>query len=174
MKICFFADASSIHTQSRLEWFIDKGYEVHLISNKNAKIGNVNVHYIGPLIHIPYFSILGLLILKIRTIKKLIKEINPDIIHGFYFVEHGFYASASGFKPLIVSAMGSDIATVPETSKIAMLICKFVLKKADVVHVHDELAKRRLMELGCDEKKYLFNLGELIHLNFPRMQNAKY
>lgn len=79
MKICYFADAQSIHTQRWVKHFAKRGHEVHLISVKPAEIENANFHYIGPLISIPYFSILFLLILKITTIKiprgeKYIKE----------------------------------------------------------------------------------------------------
>ncbi len=152
MKICYFADAGNIH-HGRAEGFANRDYEVHLISFKNAEIENVNVHYIGPFIYIPHFSILALLILKLRPIKKLIKEINPDIIHGHYLLEHGFYAVISGFKPMVVSAMGGDIETDIESSKINRLLYKFIFKKADVIHAHNEPAKRRLVELGCNEKK---------------------
>jgi len=72
MKICYFADAQSIHTQRWVKHFAEKGHEVHLISFTNAEIENVNFHYIGPFIRIPYFSILGSLILKFIKIKKLI------------------------------------------------------------------------------------------------------
>lgn len=114
MKICYFADAQSIHTERWVKWFVKRGHEVHLISFKKAKIENVNFHYIGPLKSVPYFSILCspilfLLFLKFRTIRKLIKEIDPDIVHGHYLTEHGFLAAASGFKPLVVSAWGSDV-----------------------------------------------------------------
>ena len=74
MKICYFADAQSIHTQRWVKHFAEKGHEVHLISFTNAEIKNVNFHYIVPLIRIPYFSILCTIVFKIRTINKLIKE----------------------------------------------------------------------------------------------------
>ncbi len=133
MKICYFADAQSIYTQRWVKHFIDKGHEVHLISFKKAEIKNVKFHYIGPLISLPYFSILFLLFLKFRTIRKLIKEINPDIVHGHYLIEHGFLAASSGFKPLVVSVWGSDILVSPKNSFISKFILKYTIKKADLV-----------------------------------------
>ncbi len=47
MKICYFADAQSIHTQRWVKHFAERGHEVRLISYKKAKIENVNGHYIG-------------------------------------------------------------------------------------------------------------------------------
>lgn len=156
MKICYIADGQSIHTQRWVKYFANKGHEVHLISYKNAEIENVNFHYISPRIRIPYFSIFGtliLVVLKIRTIKRLIKEINPDIIHGHYLIDPGFYAAASGFKPLVVSAWGSDVLVRPKKSVVSRWITKYVLKRADLIHSVSEYLTEELILLGVDKEK---------------------
>jgi len=85
--------------------------------------------------------------------QKNYKKIRPDIIHGHFITDFGLPTIFFGNYPKVVSAMGSDISSDVEKSKISMLNCKLILKKADIVLAHDEPAKRRLMELGCDEKK---------------------
>ena len=46
---------------------------------------------------------------KIIKVKRLVKNISPDIIHGHFVSGGGCYAYLSGFKPLVVTAWGSDI-----------------------------------------------------------------
>ncbi|CEG13478.1 putative glycosyltransferase [groundwater metagenome] len=152
MKICYFADANTLHAQRWVKHFTERGHEVHLISVKNAEITGVNFYYISPLIKIPYFSYLGSLPFKIRTIKQLIKEINPDIVHGHYLLEHGFYAAASGFKPLVVSAWGSDVLVSPKKSIINRLTLKYVLKKADIVLGESEKIKNEILKYHTTKK----------------------
>ena len=49
MKICYLADAGSVHTQRWVKYFADKGHEVHLISFISfgeCNIKNVKLHQI--------------------------------------------------------------------------------------------------------------------------------
>lgn len=155
MKICYLADAQSIHTQRLAKHFAERGYEVHLISFKSAKIENVKVHLITPLLYIPYFSILSSSIFNIIKIKKLIKEINPDIIHGHYITEYGFCAAVSGFKPLVVSAWGSDVLIEPKKSFIKKLILKYTIRKSDIIHSVSKNLTKELISYSTDKERII-------------------
>jgi len=148
MIISYFADSQSIHTQRWVKHFAERGHEVHLISLKKAKIEGVDFHYIGPPIPIHYFSYLFLSILKSRKIKKIIKEIKPDIVHGHYLIEHGFLAAASGFKPLVVSAWGSDVLVYPKNCFINKFILKFTLKNSDLIFTESKIMKKEIEKYG--------------------------
>lgn len=45
---------------------------------------------------------------SIPKLKKLLRHNEYDIIHGHYFYS-GMIASLSGFRPVVVSLMGSDV-----------------------------------------------------------------
>jgi len=159
MKICLIASSTSIHTRRWLKFLVKKGYEVHLISFSSTIIEGVIVHSLnakfsfGPLSKISP-ALPALLDLRfIPKIKKILKKIKPDILHGHYLTCYAFFAACTGFRPLVVSAWGSDIATDPDKSWFLKLIVKYVLGKADLVHVGDEPAKKRAIELGCQPNK---------------------
>ncbi|MFC2004919.1 glycosyltransferase, partial [Chloroflexota bacterium] len=52
MKICFIADARSVHTQKWVKYFANNGNDVHLISCKplprHYDYGGTKVHIIKP------------------------------------------------------------------------------------------------------------------------------
>jgi glycosyltransferase involved in cell wall biosynthesis len=79
----------------------------------------------------------------------LLNDIKPDIVHAHYITKHGFWAAKTGFRPLVLSAWGSDIAGAHITNKHIGYI-KYTLSRADLVHTADNPGKDRLIELGCD------------------------
>jgi len=93
--------------------------------------------------------------LRIIDVKRAVNAINPDVLHALYASHYGVYAALSGFHPLIISALGSDILISPERSKMFRFSLQFALRKADLVHVADEGGRKTLIELGCDPRKIL-------------------
>lgn len=150
MKICYLADASSIHTQRWVKYFAERGHDVHLISYNPASINDVKI-YVLPKTKNQFLTF----ILRFFWVKRLIKNIKPDLLHAHYIGGYGWYGALSGFHPFVVSAWGSDIAVDPERSKLHRFLVKYVLKKVDLVHTGDEPGKERLIGLGCDERRIL-------------------
>jgi glycosyltransferase involved in cell wall biosynthesis len=45
-------------------------------------------------------------------IRKIIKEIEPDILHGGWIPAHGFISALSGFHPFLLMPWGSDVSKI--------------------------------------------------------------
>ncbi|MFW6130253.1 MAG: glycosyltransferase family 4 protein [Atribacterota bacterium] len=148
MKICYIGDAASIHTKRWVEWFVNKGYDVHLITDRSGYIHDTTIHRVKEGRSPISFAMEAL------SVKKLIKKIKPDIVHAHYVSSYGFFGAYSGFHPFIVSAWGSDILVDPQQSKFVNRCVKYTLKKADVIttdgkNTYDEM----LNNLGADIDK---------------------
>lgn len=158
MRICFVGNAGSVHVKRWAKYFVDRGYEVHVISHIKHKVDGTYVDKLtngiaGATVHeLATISKLNFLMGPLQT-RGLIKKIKPDIVHAHQVTPYGFYAACSGFHPLVVSALGDDISTNPEKSEILRLMCKFVLKKADLLHTGDARGEKRLIELGADKRR---------------------
>jgi glycosyltransferase involved in cell wall biosynthesis len=130
MRILYLADAGSIHTQRWVEHFANKGHEVHLISYRSwggGDIQNMNLYQLK-------MSPLPINLLRhVKQIRRLIKIIKPDLLHAHYISTYGFLGALSGFRPLIMSAWGSDVLVVPENSKIGRFKVKYALQKANLI-----------------------------------------
>lgn len=70
---------------------------------------------------------------NLRRMRKLVREFNPDIVHGHYLTVGGLYAALSGGKRIVGSAWGSDIYYGPKRSLKERLILRYVLRKCDFV-----------------------------------------
>ena len=157
MKICYLADAGSIHTQKWAKHFASKGNEVHIISFRNADIQNVEVHFLNVHGFISISPVASLLsragyILWARKIKRLVNKINPDILHAHWATSYGLLAALTGFHPFILSAWGSDILISPESNRLMKIIVEFNLKKADVVTATSRTLSIATKKLIYDEK----------------------
>lgn len=134
MRICYLADANSSHTKKWCKFFKEKGYEIHVISLNNGKIDGVNVYslsidnekvaYGGVFSKLSYLS-------RILKIRKLVKSINPDILHAHYASSYGLLGSLCKFKPYVLSVWGSDIYSFPKEHTLKKKVIEYNLKKAD-------------------------------------------
>jgi len=152
MKICYIADAGSIHTQKWVRYFAEGGHKVHLISSNPTTqdvFPNVNLFRIKS-----FQGIRGINhLLSIIQIKKIMNKINPDILHAHYMTDNGFWGALSGFHPFVVTAWGSDILVRPRESRLSKWMVKFVLKQADLITCDAEHLEHRITELGAERKR---------------------
>jgi glycosyltransferase involved in cell wall biosynthesis len=139
MKICFLGDGGSTHIIRWLEYFVNKNYEVHLITFSNSKLleslshrNNFHLHVMGN-IRINSSGGNWRYIFYLMKIRVLIKKINPNIINAHYITSYGFMAALLDQKRLILSAWGSDILIAPQKNFIYRYITKYSLKKARII-----------------------------------------
>lgn len=131
MKICFVGPANSGHIVKWCKWFSQRNHEVHVISFTSGEISGAEVHQIrtkadaqgGNLGKIRY-------LFTGPQIKRLIDEINPDIINVHYATSYGAATALSGVKKYILSVWGSDIYDFPKKSILHRGLLKYSLKKA--------------------------------------------
>jgi glycosyltransferase involved in cell wall biosynthesis len=150
MKICYLADAGSVLIQMRVEYFAQKGYEVHLISFRQGKIENVTFHYFkSPL---PFSYNLSYII-SIPQIRHLLKAIKPDVLHAYYATSYGFIGACCNVRPFIISCIGSDIMLNTRKAGIYRSVTKYALKKASLITSVSKPITERIIQLGIDLNK---------------------
>ena len=156
MKICYLANASSIHTRRWVNYFARKGHEVHVIT-LNPGEGYVEGVRLHPLTMPVSGSWMGAALYKALTwiiqTRGLIRRIKPDIIDAHFITTYGYLAIASGFHPVVLTAWGSDIYLDPKESRLFRLLTKYVLRKAEITICDSESLKKELLQLGTDPAK---------------------
>ncbi len=155
MRICYIAEAASIHTQKWVKYFADKGHNVHLISARPFganHVQHVNLHVLRL---VPGFMG-GNLLLAMIQIARILRTTKPDILHGHYATGGGFWAALCGFHPYVLTAWGSDILIEPKLDRLARSKATFALKRADVITCDAEHLVKPMVELGA--------IGEIVRL----------
>jgi len=136
MKICYLADINSAHTHKWLNYFVHKGYDIHVISLGKGEYEGVTVHSLevqdnvmkktSDKSKLEYLK-------KIKRVRALIKDIKPDILHAHYASSYGLLGAITNQHPYIISVWGSDIYDFPIKSPIHKFIIKYNLKRADYI-----------------------------------------
>ena len=142
MRICFLGDGQCIHTYNWIQYFAGKGHQIHLISFSGYGFGpidNVTVHVITPSFpgNIKFFSHiintwLGPFINAFKIIR-LVRKINPDILHAHYLTDNGFVGYLLHFPVFVITLWGSDILVEPKRTLYNKIMAKPILNSAKLI-----------------------------------------
>ena len=155
--ICYLANAASIHTVRWINYFAEHGWKVDVIT-WHPPVSNSGIHrdVVVHRIFFPphYIARYGALLEIIR----LTRNIRPDIIHAHY-ISHfgilaGLYSRLSGFKPIVLTAWGSDILI--DVKGLKKWWIGYALKRVDCITCDSEHIIKVLTELGANPQKIEF------------------
>ena len=156
LKLCFIGDISSVHCKRWANYFVDKGHEVHFVDDHHYSYKNLKLHYLKNYTRIKAIDYFIRLIVATHVIRK----IKPDLVHSQQITYHGFLGALSNIQPFIITPWGSDILSVYEGSLVYKYITKYVLHRADFIHIIDRDGIKRVIYIYKNTKKKAFILNE--------------
>lgn len=140
MKLLLLSDPNSVHT---IKWakslakndinIIIFGLGDFTVKDYDG-ISNIQVNTLGGTVIRDEGSFEKLKYLRaLPTIKEIIKDFKPDIVHAHYATSYSLVGALSGFHPFIVSVWGSDVFSFPLKSPMHKMMLKYNLKKVDKI-----------------------------------------
>lgn len=178
MRICYIADGVSLHTRRWVNYFAQKGHEVHLISSRFTQgyEGYDERIKTYPLIRLPQIwrvsSYVSGMLWPIQ-VRSLLARIKPDVLDAHFIIVNGYLAAFSGFHPLILTAWGSDILIAPEQNPIHGFLAKQSLKRADCVICVSSALKGEIVKLGSyPDKVKITPIGVNTEMFSPQKRRA--
>jgi len=157
MRLCYLADAESIHVQRWARYFADSGHDVHIISYRSPnnyliQSGSLNLHVIRRILpHIKVVSIVVNGLSVFAQVRMLIREIRPDILHAHSAGDYALIGALMGFHPFVVTVWGSDILKIPKNRTLRTR--SYALKKADLVTCDGEHIMQPIEQMGVTPQK---------------------
>jgi len=133
IRLCVLSSGQSIHTIRRLEYFINRGYEVHLISEHICALPGL-IHY-NPrkrLLNIPFSDF----IVRFVNMVRYIRRVQPDLVHVSYLSPHDTLVALMNYHPLVLTAWGSDVLLKGTSLSVFLayrLTTRFAVRKADLI-----------------------------------------
>ncbi len=177
-KYVFVGDGESVHL---LKWVkeIVKYFDVFVISSQGFlleleeiiptdKLFSLQINVKQDGVSFGYLS-------KVRSVKKLLKQINPDFVNAHYISSHGLLIALSSIfsKPkytFIASAWGTDVLVFPWKNKLFFLTMKLILSKADWLTSDSEYMSTVIKKIKKREVlTFTFGLNKL-----PKYDDAQY
>ncbi len=153
MRICYVAHSNSHFTAPYVDYFSARGHEIHVISLHPQDLANAVMHHPAGKRFDPERDKLRYL-WNARAVVRLVRQINPDILHAHYVTSNGVLAAASGVHPLVVSVRGDD---VNHRTRIwfARRLIRYVLRRADLMNPVSAELEEKILALGCQRSRVL-------------------
>jgi len=126
-KIAILGAGNSIHTRRWVNSLAERGHTVHLISLH--KVEGVNLP--PSQIHQLSFSAPWGYVLNSIRVRRILKEVSPDLFHVHYASGYGTLGTLSMFQPRIVSVWGQDIFNFPYESIYSRILILLNLRTAN-------------------------------------------
>lgn len=163
LKVCYIA-FKSIHIDRCIEWMVNRGHEVHLISHKPCEIKGVIFHLLdleknsdkGRLIRylsLDFNSYRWRRSMSFLKVRRLIKKIRPDILHLHTLYFPSYCGVFAGIRPLIISPWNGDILWTPPRAWYYKLFVGYALRKADALTSDNRVMKKGCLMYGVKEEK---------------------
>lgn len=148
MKIALISNASSIHTRRWANGLYSAGVEVHLISQNpifERMASGVHNHVFPNRGVVGYFTM-------VPMVKRLLKEIRPDLVNAHYASGYGTTARFVAYRPLLLSVWGSDVYRFPAISIFHKAWVRRNLLAADAVASTSHSMARKVLTLAPELK----------------------
>ncbi len=141
-KIILLCDSGSVHGFRWASGLAERGFDISVITLGEKQIDGVNTINLpaGKSRTAAYFKHLG-------KVKRLIKKLQPDLIHAHYAVGFGWWGYYSRFHPFLLSVWGSDIVSFP-SNPIKRLFLKKILSSADYLSATSNYLKKKTIKLS--------------------------
>ena len=149
MKVAILSSSTSIHTLQWAKYLVEQGLDIHVISQ----------HAISPdwpqdisVTLLPYKGFIGYFF-NVFALKKLLKEIKPDILNVHYASGYGTTARLANVHPYVLSVWGSDVFEFPYRSFFHKKLLQKNLKSADVIASTSLSMAKQTQQFVDDYKK---------------------
>ncbi|MFC1678617.1 glycosyltransferase family 4 protein [Elusimicrobiota bacterium] len=187
LRICFVGWGDSIHMHRWMQPFVEKDYDVHLITNRPSEIKGVVQHELAKADAPPASRIKRILTLRANTrlvrsisrtlgidmlrralvIRGMIRAIEPDIVHLHTLMYPSFLAVLSGFHPMVITPWNGDIVWHTDWSLVRKLAVKKGLAAADLITVVSNEMRDRCLEYGD-------YAGKIQHISFLGVDTSRF
>ena len=151
MRICFVSHSNAHFTRPYVDYFANAGCEVHLISAPRDDLPNAINHHPLDREFNPRKERLSYFWMH-RSVRRMIREIDPDVLHAHYLSSNGLMAALTGFHPLVVTAHGSDVFDYSR-SRLRRTLIRFVMRRADLVNPVSRELEQSIRDLGVPQNK---------------------
>ncbi|MGC9469402.1 MAG: glycosyltransferase family 4 protein [Anaerolineae bacterium] len=152
MRLCYIADANSIHTKRWIEPFTRGGHEIRLVSYRPNTANWQGLEALVDLTTLGNVPKLRFLHWGI-WLRRYVREQQPDILHAHQIQGAGWLGALAGYHPFVVSAWGSDVLIEPHKSRFRRYLVDYVLRRADCVTAPSGILYNALLDLDVPKDR---------------------
>jgi glycosyltransferase involved in cell wall biosynthesis len=153
MRIAFLADASLVHTTRWVQGLAARGHDCLLLSVERGSAPDVvRFEPLPPRAHLPRFLRYTL---AVPQAARLVQDFAPDLVNAHFLPNYGWMAARAGFRPLVLTTLGSDILMVPHQSPLHAWRTRWVLSRCDAATSDAAMLTQAIAGFGVPANRIL-------------------
>lgn len=127
-RLLLVGDADSVHLRRWVHEMAARDFECHVVTRRPGRIdAAASVTALQPGDDAAgWFTALP-------ALRRTARRLAPDLVHGHYITSNGFWAAASGVRPLVLTAWGSDLLVTPAQSALKRALTGWTVRRADLL-----------------------------------------
>ena len=149
LKLVIIGNLAAPQNQLLVRNLLKFPIKIKFFSTQKVNFKQIEVFYLGRLSYTPLYFFKTAL-----KVRKWVKRLKPDIIHGQDLVFAGIWAYLSGLKRLVLTVWGSDVINFKHFFSLERLLIRRTLKRASLVTGPAWHLRRRCQKIGLLSKNY--------------------
>lgn len=152
IRLLGIGDAKSINFLRWAQRVARGGIDVHVVSDRptphRGLTEGLTIHRLQelePLMRVPFVRRARIL----PSLKRLVRELDVDVIHAHYLQPYGYWAAETGFHPLVVSPWARDVMTEIEHER-GRRLARVALEAADLIVCNSEAIVQAALAIAGD------------------------
>ena len=179
MRICQIGDAHSIHILRISDWLRAHGHEsqmINLTPNATPQERDNAAEHFDKYVDAerPWKAPTGY-VATMLPVRRLVKKLKPDVVHGHYLTTGGFFSRWSGHKIIFSSAWGSDVY-IGQQHRGQKWLLRSAIRGSDVVTGDSDhiLSEVRKYSPNVRTYKFLFGVDTNLFIPKPELKSAEF
>jgi glycosyltransferase involved in cell wall biosynthesis len=154
MKALYFSQDYTVHDHRFLEKLAQTGHEIVFLRFENRPVpretrplpdGIKEIDWAGKV----SYKRRGWGKVKLFfKFKKVLRKVNPDIVHAGPVHTCGFFTALAGFKPMLLMSWGSDILKEADKNPYARWVTRFTIKRAAMIACDCRAVRDKILKLS--------------------------
>jgi glycosyltransferase involved in cell wall biosynthesis len=149
MRIAYIGNPTGVHIQRWMSEFESRGHVCRLYAPAGPDVKTTRAEPIG----VHGRTGLSAIVTRVLDLRARLRRFRPDVLHAHYALDYGTWAALSGFRPLIVTCMGSDLLVAPGQSRKSRWKVALALRSASLVTVNAGHLGSAAIRLGASPKR---------------------
>lgn len=136
MRLAFIGDPNSIHTRRWMDYYLERGHDVHLLVPAQDPLTaeldrRIRLHRFRAW---PRTGVPGLgRLVTAAALRLAMRRIRPDVLHAHCVTRYGLAAWLTGFHPYVLTVWGTDVLIEAKANDRLRRNARRALRAADLV-----------------------------------------
>jgi glycosyltransferase involved in cell wall biosynthesis len=149
VRIAYIGNPNTVHIRRWVHEFVSRGHTCMLYAPAGPELQGTAAEPIGEAGRTGWPATA----IRVLDLRARLRQFRPDVLHAHYALGYGTWGALSGFRPLVVTCMGSDLLLAPTQSWKSYVKVQLAMRMASLVTVNAGHLAAAAVRLGASAER---------------------